>query len=89
MVLAGEELLSIQVGDKQMMVHTGKLLIRRFFHNLVFANDIPKGASRGAATPTGELLRMDMASVCIAGGCDCSRRDLKLQWLYIKVLSRI
>jgi hypothetical protein len=31
--------------------------------SLVFADYIPKGASRGAATPIGALLRKDMASV--------------------------
>jgi hypothetical protein len=34
--------------------------------SLMFADDIPKGASRGAATPIGALLRKDMASVCVA-----------------------
>ena len=28
-------------------------------------DNIPKGASRGAATPIGALLRKDMSSVCI------------------------
>jgi hypothetical protein len=32
--------------------------------SLVFADYIPKGASRGAATPIGALLRKDMVSVC-------------------------
>jgi hypothetical protein len=31
----------------------------------MFVNNIPKGASRGAATPIGALLRKDMSSVCI------------------------
>jgi hypothetical protein len=33
--------------------------------SLRFANYIPKGASRGAATPIGALLRKDMASVVV------------------------
>ena len=35
---------------------------------LMFANHIPRGASRGAATPIGALLRKDMASVCCGSG---------------------
>jgi hypothetical protein len=35
-----------------------------YTYSLVFADYIPKGASRGAATPIGALLRKDMASVC-------------------------
>jgi hypothetical protein len=32
----------------------------------MFANYIPKGASKGAATPIGALLRKDIISICVA-----------------------
>jgi hypothetical protein len=44
------------------MVHTITLSVYGDSTSRIFANHIPKGASRGAATPIGALLRKDMAS---------------------------
>jgi hypothetical protein len=63
--LVGEELLSLST-----MVTSGWVdtycgaVSTAVLSFLMIADYIPKGASRGAATPIGALLRKDMASVC-------------------------